>query len=220
SYLKMCHTGPDLVKCAIANGNAALPELLKGNEELKIPNMLPLSFPEILTDTGNLRMKFNNLEVHGLDTVTLTDFRVDFDKRTIYVTIHADKLEIRSQYDVDGKVLILPIKGNGKCVVELENGDLEYTFKYRLEDKNGVEYSMVEPDDVMEFKIEKAHYNFENLFNGNKQLGDNVNKFMNEHPQEFLSEFSGTIKATLTSIARDITRGVFQNIPFKDLFIM
>ncbi|KAF7286224.1 hypothetical protein GWI33_006912 [Rhynchophorus ferrugineus] len=220
SYLKVCKRGPDFTKCAIANGNAALPEILKGNKKFNIPNMLPLTFPVINAQAGSsLKIKFIDLKVIGLETVKLVDISVDFDKHSIYLIVHADKITLDGSYEVDGKIMVLAVQGKGTCKIDIENGTFRYSFTYRIEEIDGVEYGRMDPNDKLEFNIEKAHFNFDNLFNGNKEMGDNVNKFLNENSQDIIRELTDTIDKTISSIARQVGGGVVENIPYKELFI-
>lgn len=52
----------------------------------------------------------------------------------------------------------------------LENGQYKYWYDWKPVDKKGIKYvSIVDPH--LTFELEKAYFNFENLFGGDKTLG-------------------------------------------------
>lgn len=50
------------------------------------------------------------------------------------------------------------------------NSEFRYTIFFKKEDKNGKKFAKID-DDNLEWKIEKAHFKFDNLFNGNQLMG-------------------------------------------------
>ncbi|XP_030752089.1 protein takeout-like [Sitophilus oryzae] len=220
SYLKVCHKGPEFSACAVKSGNDALPHLLKGEKKMKIPNMLPMRFPEVDVDAGpTLKIKLFDLDVFGLDTVVLKNVKIDFDKLHVTLFMNAKRAALIGKYEVDGQILVLPIQGNGNLNITIENSDFQYDFNYKLVKKNDVDYAQVLPEDTLEFQIPMAYIQLDNLFNGNKQLGDHVNKFLNENHQDAIKEMSGAIKVTISAIGRQFFQGIFDSIPYKDLFL-
>lgn len=62
------------------------------------------------------------------------------------------------------------------------------------------------------------YLNLENLFNGNKALGDNMNLFLNENWQIILQELKPAVRETLAQILSGIINSVFDKLPYSDLF--
>lgn len=58
----------------------------------------------------------------------------------------------------------------------------------------------------------------ENLFNGNKALGDNMNLFLNENWEIILQELKPAIRETLSQILSGIINNVFSKIPYAEYF--
>lgn len=63
------------------------------------------------------------------------------------------------------------------------------------------------------------HINFTNLFNGNEQLGNNMNKFMNENWKEILDDLKGTIVDGFGNVFSTIINHVFSNFAYNEMFI-
>ncbi|CAH1126007.1 unnamed protein product [Ceutorhynchus assimilis] len=220
-FIEPCSkSAADFQKCCTDHGNKALPLLLQGDKELKIPKLNPYHLDKVVADAGpNLKITLTNIELQGVDSLKVTDMNVDFDKKTVYISLHAERVMLIGTYAIDGKILVLPIKGNGPLNITIVDSQFKYSFSYKLENRAGVDYAIVQDNDSLDFKISKSYYKLDNLFNGNKAMGDNVNKFLNENDQDIIKELSATIKAVITSIARTTGGGVLSTIPFSELFL-
>lgn len=62
------------------------------------------------------------------------------------------------------------------------------------------------------------YLNLENLFNGDKLLGDNMNRFLNENWQDILAELKPSIIDAFTQIFSGIINSVFSRLPYDDIF--
>ncbi|XP_066262373.1 uncharacterized protein [Euwallacea similis] len=220
-YIRPCSkSDPNLKDCYVSRGNEALPSLIKGDKQLRLSNLLPLKFPRVDTAAGsNLRLSFIDLSIYGFDTAKLIDMETDFRNQKIYIRVFMENSTLIGDYDIDGKIMVLPVKGSGPFEITIKNFDLKYHVSYNLEERDGVIYAKLRRDDTLEWKIEKAHFRFDNLFNGNKQMGDAVNNFINENDQDVLNELGSGITGLVKIIAYKVGESVFGNVPFDDLFL-
>lgn len=60
---------------------------------------------------------------------------------------------------------------------------------------------------------------FENLYKGDKALGDSTNQFMNENWKEIYGELEPLIFNAFTLIVQNTLVNVFHKIPYKELFL-
>jgi hypothetical protein len=58
----------------------------------------------------------------------------------------------------------------------------------------------------------------DNLFNGNKALGDNMNLFLNENWQIILQELKPPVREALAQIFASLVNRVFDKLPYVDMF--
>lgn len=81
--------------------------------------MKPLRIPEVsLQPSANLKIKFTNCKVYGLDKSQLTDMKLDPKNQKASLVLHADELSLDADYDVNGQLLILPIQGKGPASIK------------------------------------------------------------------------------------------------------
>lgn len=60
--------------------------------------------------------------------------------------------------------------------------------------------------------------NFENLFNGDRALGDNMNLFLNENWKEIFAELEPVVEDTFAEIIRNVVNNVFSMYPYEAMF--
>lgn len=77
---------------------------------------------------------------------------------------------------------------------------------------------MVVDKSKLEFKADKLTMNFENLFNGDKQLSDTMNQFLNENWMDILNELRPSLSETMSQILIGLVSGTFSRIPYNEIF--
>lgn len=81
--------------------------------------MKPLVIPEVrLEPSSNLKVKFTNCKIYGLDKAQITDVKLDPKAQKASITLHLDEVSMNSDYDVSGQLLILPIQGKGPAQIK------------------------------------------------------------------------------------------------------
>lgn len=63
------------------------------------------------------------------------------------------------------------------------------------------------------------HIHLENLYNGDKLLGDSTNLFLNENWEEIYNELKQLIFDAFTLIVQNTIVNVFKKIPYDELFL-
>lgn len=134
--------------------------------------------------------------------------------------IHArlPMVSLNGDYKIKGKVLVLPIQGDGKSSMKFENLDIIIKYKPRVITKNGRVYIQTEKF-KLDFETSRLTMHFSNLFNGDKALGDNMNKFLNENWADILSELKPSISSAFEQIFELIINRIFAKVPYEDLFL-
>ncbi|XP_057657191.1 circadian clock-controlled protein daywake-like [Diorhabda carinulata] len=221
SYIKPCSiSAPDFEDCCLSHGKEALPYILKGDRRFGIPNMIPLTIPQIDVDAGNnLKILLKNIEVFGLDKTILNKVKFDTDAKKLMINISIPQLSLRGNYEIDGRILILPIRGNGDLDILAIDGIYQYNAEYIISKYKGDDYFDLTEKDTLDFDLKNMKIKLNNLFDGDKKLGDQMNKFLNENWKEVLSEFGPAISGTVRSIGRSIASAIFKKIPYHELVL-
>lgn len=115
----------------------------------------------ILTNNNILTVrKINSLNV----------FRINISDRKMDIGIYFPHLDIVSKYDLKGKILILPLVGDGDCKMTLGGVDTMITTNISFIVREGKEVLQIHTMQT-KYTMKSIKIHLSNLFNGNKLLG-------------------------------------------------
>ncbi|XP_052122938.1 protein takeout-like [Frankliniella occidentalis] len=119
---------------------------------------------------------------------------------------------------MDGKVLVLPITGEGACELKLDDIDATVNLIGKELVKDGVTFMEVDKFNF-DFETKKLHLNFQNLFNGNKDLGTQMNTFLNTNSAEVLKELKPSVQEAFGMAFGEISNRIFKKVPYNKIFV-
>lgn len=90
-------------------------------------------------------------------------------------------------------------------------------FKGKLIERNGESY-MKPINFEVDAKPARAVFYFENLFNGDKALGDNMNLFLNENWKVIFDELKSDFQRGLGNKFREVMTKIFAKYPYAKFF--
>lgn len=100
----------------------------------------------------------------------------------------------------------------------LANTDIKLKFTPKIIEKNGKQYLQADKF-KLSFDTRRLYMSFENLFNGDKALGDNMNLFLNDNWQDILKELKPSITEALSQIFAALINAVFNKVPYNEIWI-
>ncbi|KAJ1527735.1 hypothetical protein ONE63_007692 [Megalurothrips usitatus] len=214
---------PDLKTCVRDAALIAIKEISeKGAKEFGVFPLDPMRISAIDIDQGSgpvsIELHFTDLDIYGLKGCEMGPVDVDVEKYHFHAPVSFPKGAVmKGRYRVDGKVLVLPIKGEGKAELQLENITAWVDLKGKEQIRKGVKYIGVESFDF-DFETTRLKISMENLFNGNKALSENMNNFMNQNWNEILQELKPAVKQAFGSAWGDVSNRIFTKIPYDTIF--
>ncbi|TMW50173.1 hypothetical protein DOY81_004732, partial [Sarcophaga bullata] len=193
-----------------------------GLKELNLVPFDPLHINSLSIDRNpsspvNLELKFKDFDLLGLRSTQVRYLRgLEFNGRSELEAL-IPQLILKGNYQVDGRVLILPIVGNGDCEIICKNIVFKYSFDMKQVEKNGQIYAELQHV-KLNLKPELVQFQFKNLFNGDKALGDNMNKFMNDNWSDIFQELEPAFTKALSLIVKQVINNVLSKYPHESLF--
>lgn len=120
-YLPPCiEADPKFDACAKASMKAAIPHILNGDPKYRIPNLNPLELTEVKVSSGELEIVLLNVKIYGVDAVKgFDDFHWDKENNIVNVSITVPDVSIDADYRIKGRILILPIQGEGPANIKI-----------------------------------------------------------------------------------------------------
>lgn len=223
-YIKPCsRNDPDLNACAKQHAIQAIPQFINGDPKYKVPPLDPILIEELSVAQGssNFGLFFlaRNATLWGLKDVQVKDVRIDLQKHRIEYDLFFPVLDVQFRYNVSGKVLILPIRGDGQGNIVLKDSSVNVGYDYDRvrKESNGKEYVL--PKDLkLSIDAKGMTIHLDNLFNGDKFLGDNMNTFLNENWKDVLADVGPTIGEAMAQVITIILSNIFQLVPYDEAF--
>ncbi|XP_026480097.1 circadian clock-controlled protein-like [Ctenocephalides felis] len=199
--------------------------LKDGNRKINLIPLEPLHVNAINIDTGagnfRLQLDLKDCDISGFTGVQNLRITAKSDNRLHWeVTGHVPKIEVKGKYKADGRVLVLPVQGEGDALITLYDLDIFLIIKEedKRTERKGKAYMHLDTFDV-KFTPKRVTMNFENLFNGDKVLGDNLNMFINENWPEVFKEVQPALEESLAQIFLEITNRVFDKVPAEEIYL-
>ncbi|XP_034486341.1 protein takeout [Drosophila innubila] len=206
AFLKVCQRdSPDLNSCARESFESLKPRLMDGIPELFIPPMEPLIVPEIKMDQDSgaifLHSTYKNVKITGMSKHTLNDLKIDPSQFKFYVSMTFPKLHLESEYNIKGKIMMMPLLGDGQCFVDLTNITMHTEMIGEEYTQDGAIFLKIK-DIKVKYDLQSVHMQLDNLFNGDKALGQRMNDFLNENWKSLAEE----VRPLMTNVLEDIMR--------------
>ncbi|KAK9686080.1 hemolymph juvenile hormone binding protein (JHBP) [Popillia japonica] len=109
SYITQCSLKEaDLNGCIRDNGNKAIPVIVKGDPDLGIPSLSPITVKELVLGGDNLKIMVTDAYCDDLKTTKLTETLFDLKNQKAGYTAVIDSLTVTGKYSIkDGKILDL-----------------------------------------------------------------------------------------------------------------
>ncbi|XP_013113707.1 protein takeout [Stomoxys calcitrans] len=200
-------------------------EKSQGDASINLAGIDPLQIKEIHIKQGaespvNIELDFKDNQIIGLKdakVVKVKGFGKDLTKKhDIHLVV--PQIDLVGNYKVDGKILILPISGKGTNNITLFNTDLRIQFTGVSMEKDGSTYMNIEKF-RLDLDPKGMHFKIDNLFNGDKALGDNMNLFLNENWQDIFREIKASITSAFGQIFQSVISHVFTKYPYDKYFV-
>ncbi|XP_061506727.1 circadian clock-controlled protein daywake [Anopheles gambiae] len=217
-----CKTGDE--PCVVQAITNTFQKFQGGVPALGLASLDPLRIDEmdIVQGTGpvNIVLNFKNVDITGFKDVAVKKAKGFTETPNVMeMNLRLPVASLVGSYKIKGKVLILPIQGEGISNMTMVNCDFLMKWNGALEKRaNGKEYYQMNKIKAT-FDTTRFYMHLTNLFNGDKALGDNMNQFLNDNWEDILKELKPAIIGAFTKIFRAIITNVFENVPYEELFL-
>uniref|UniRef100_A0A8D8XTD4 Protein takeout n=1 Tax=Cacopsylla melanoneura TaxID=428564 RepID=A0A8D8XTD4_9HEMI len=225
SELKVCKRSvPNYKECFMQSIQSAIPVLMRGIPKVGILPVDPLFLTRLDIGQGSgpvsIDLNLKNASIIGLKHAAIKTVKYDIDNYQFSAGFDInDNVQIVGQYSIKGKIMVLPIVGNGNCNITLVHPKLDVKeLRGKPFVKNGKTYIKLDKVLISIAKVEKMYIQLENLFNGNKELSEQMNVFLNENWADIIKELMPAIESALEAVVKEIGNRLFSKIPYEDFF--
>ncbi|KAF7279299.1 hypothetical protein GWI33_007432 [Rhynchophorus ferrugineus] len=207
--------------CLIDAISDALQQLKAGYKEFGLKGLDVYKIPAISVEAGkgavHFTQNYRNIQLLGFTDAVVKEAHFDRQNNAFTFTMFIPLLTQKADYNVNGKLLTLPITGNGSSVFELYNMNLKIDMTLDDYTRDGEHYYKIKSIQVY-LPISKLKGHFDNLFNGNKLLGDNVNRLLNDEWEAIYSDVQHPLELAYGKDFEMYIQTFLDHVPAKDLF--
>uniref|UniRef100_A0A1A9ZDH2 Uncharacterized protein n=1 Tax=Glossina pallidipes TaxID=7398 RepID=A0A1A9ZDH2_GLOPL len=197
----------------------------EGDNSINLSEVDPLTPNKIHINQGsdspvNIDIVLTNNKIYGASNAVVTKvtgFGKDLTKKHSITIQVPGAVSLLGDYALSGKVLILPIQGEGKSNLTLVNTVFSIDFVGMADGKDGEVYMKLK-NFHLHVDPQSFIFHFDNLFNGDKALGDNMNKFLNENWKEIFNELRASIEKEFGAVVDKIISQVYTKYPYAKYF--
>ncbi|KAG7200226.1 hypothetical protein KM043_017703 [Ampulex compressa] len=222
-FLKICHRNdPNLNECVKHSVDTLRPHLKNGIPDLHIPPCEPLLVPQIEISQAagpvSISSIYRNIQIQGTTSFILKSVRIDTDKDRIRLKLYIPRLEMLANYDMNGKILMLPITGSGTARGNYTDIDVLATIQgERYQDRRTGETHYRVNDFYVDFDVGHVSIHLDNLFNGDDTLSDAMNLFLNDNWKAVTAEIKPALEETVCDLFKKLSNKIYSKYPLDTL---
>ncbi|XP_064548412.1 protein takeout [Drosophila montana] len=223
----------DIQKCTIADEKCLLDGMnyvirnyaATGSKGLGLVRLDPLRIKKLSLGKNpnspvSIDLSFSNADLIGLSEAQVqrvSAFTKDL-SRPIVFDMASPRITLRGPYSVEGRVLILPVVGKGNAQIVLENCQVHAVVKLSTVSK-GPHQTYAEVTEVkMRLEPSRVIYKLDGLFNGQKELSENLHVLINENWREVFNELKSDIAGAMGLIFKAVLNKTIGKLPLEQLF--
>lgn len=212
-----------LTECLDAAVTDAVTSLAGGLKSLRILPVEPLAVDSVsiggTQGSVTLKQEYKNIKLHGLTKgIKIYNHHLDVDNGCLLTSDSINpQIDFVADYKMEGKVLVLPVRGSGRSNITMYNLKSHNELFCEKYEKNGETYLKIKKYAV-KFNPSRVTLQFDNLFDGDKILGQQLNNFMNENSQLLFKELQGPYEETFSQVFTKFSNEVFSRVPLNKIF--
>ncbi|XP_069683198.1 protein takeout-like [Periplaneta americana] len=222
SYFRVCaRFDPNFGDCVVNSSREVIPHIVKGEIMFNLPPLDPFEIKELKLShgqgRGQLNMTLRDVKLLGLKDAYLLNYLHDLNKKnhsSFLLTV--PQLKVLGTYILSGQILLLPIRGTGNINITLVHTKCMVRNTITVKKINGRDHFLLTSATV-HLDPERMYIYLDNLFNGDKRLGDEMNKLLDENWKEVFDEITPHIAASFLDVLRELTNAISKQFPIDIL---
>ncbi|XP_055381539.1 circadian clock-controlled protein daywake-like [Condylostylus longicornis] len=218
-FLKSCEIKkPQFTKCSTESIQGLFNNIENGIPGFTaIKSFEPFTLNKIRIAQGNseavnINVDLSKLKLYGLTKIIVKESKVSSKDFSWKTTLLLPKMKIESDYGLQGRILLIPLNGNGKMILHISDLNVVLYTKTKLYEKGGFTFYNV-TDTKIDYNLNGFQSYFTNLFGGNKDLEESTNLFFNENWMMLAEALRPVLTQAIQDVLLDMLQKIFHYIP-------
>ncbi|KAH8388792.1 hypothetical protein KR200_004360 [Drosophila serrata] len=227
--MKLCKVEDET--CFVAQAQAFLKAFKLGIPELQVGSLEPLNLGTVRVESGghsesvSFKLLLTQAKLYDLANKGVVKSLKGFVKDPTFgkplklvMVIDVPQLELRAKYDVNGKLLILPIISKGDVSLKMNDVQVKSRITAMPEKRSDGHTYLSITDYKVLTKIKSANFNMSNLFNDNVELRESTLKVLNQEWNTLAVDIQPKINEASAIAMKSILQQLWNNIPYDSFF--
>ncbi|XP_023934090.2 circadian clock-controlled protein daywake-like [Bicyclus anynana] len=191
---------PPIKKCSLHNTTCLTTQagilksyLINGIPELGIECLHKMRIDDVNVKKMGLIYTMKNVEVEGLKDAVIDNLSVDMDLQTMRLSMQTSFI-INSDYTADGVLLTLPVNGDNKSTIRINDIKLELLILFDIvQNDEGHKIMQLTRYNYGFDVIGNTHYYYKNVYDNDEKKGKKLHSFLNEYWRTMTHTYGDTI---------------------------
>ncbi|CAK1555369.1 unnamed protein product [Leptosia nina] len=204
--------------CLTQQAQLKVPALSIGIPELFAEPLDPMNIDYLHVDIAGLKMDLNKAVIRGIRNSVIDQFSVDPVSKQVLLVYHTD-LDLKSRYTAAGNVLSLPFNGDGEALISAKKLQVAFLMPFDVV-KDGLGRDVIDLKGYQYwYDVDNIHFDYSNLFYGNKALSDNMHQFLNTNWKFVTSVYGRSLLDVINGKIFNSMRNYFLSQAVEDVFL-
>ncbi|KAL4713143.1 hypothetical protein ACJJTC_018788 [Scirpophaga incertulas] len=217
---------PPVTKCKLSDSDcvknsavAFAPNIIAGIPDIGTEPVDPMHLKEIKVELSGLNLLMNDVVITGLKDAKLQKVSVDMEKKQLKILLNSD-YNLKGKYKASGKLLILPISGDGDATFDIKNLVMDITATFEVVKNSEGKDTMLLKSFNYDYEIKGGnHVMLTNLFNGNQALSDALHKFMDDNWKQLSEEFGRPLLDSTNKEIFKVIKKYLKSQPLEEISV-
>ncbi|CAH0558251.1 unnamed protein product [Brassicogethes aeneus] len=216
-YILPCHkTDPNINTCLVGTFNHLRPYLITGIKDIEVPSIDPLKIEKLIMENGQgafrVRASFYNITATGASNYSVKTIKADVENYHIELGIKLPRIEIRGKYEVNGNVLLFPVRSKGDFWAIFLDVDAAAKIFGKEVLRDGERYMRIDKM-LVDFRLQKSRFRIRDIINHGNVIGEAMNQFLNNNSEEIIKEMKPAANAAIAKHFKGFLNSAFLKIP-------
>ncbi|CAG9819739.1 unnamed protein product [Phaedon cochleariae] len=219
-----CHINDkDLDRCLATTIENAIKTIGSyGIPTMNLPSVDPVKIASVEISAGttavNLVQKYSDVKIYGLSDISVDSAHLDLNGKILSFTTYHPEIRQEAKYSINGKIFVVPVRGKGNSKILLYEPSLKHTLRFKGETRNNMEYFSI-ANYTLNISIRGAHLEFQNLFDGDEELAQNILKIINDNWDMMFDDVREDVEKSSAEVCKMLAKNLFDSVPVDQIFL-
>ncbi|KPI95817.1 Circadian clock-controlled protein [Papilio xuthus] len=204
----------------IKSANIGMRILGQGVPSLGIESIDPMKIDLLDIKLPNITLTYKNTTMTGYSKCEVQNVMLNMDSLKLKFDLKCPALELSGHYFVSGDLLSLHLEGQGlgKTSTGIYLIHVDFDLE-RITGEDGKTYLAIKKFKHTSEALEPIKFQYDNLFNGQKELSDAAHAFAHEHYKEVMAPFQDAVHDVHFKYLSKSINQLLKTTPIDNLFI-